>query len=125
MDFVYPPVKSSERLLNAAEALKDKGYAFSSSSKKMCQVTSDDALNEDSSFVFEVKPNDRTFNQKNYEEIGDIITEFVFGLLESSPMCLKRREIPSKGTQLDFKPTTCKIRYPFHFRQTQIVCICQ
>ena len=97
MDFIFPPQKSSERLRNAAEALKDKGYAFSSS-KKMCQVASDGSLKEDSGFVFEVKPNDRAFNQKNYEDIGEIITEFVFGLLESSPMFLKRREIPSKGT---------------------------
>ena len=94
MDFVFPPEKQSKRLVSAIEALKVKGYYFGSS-KRMCQVK-----NENSGFIFEVKPNDRAFNQKNYEEIGEIITEFVFGLLESSPLGLRRREIPSKGENI-------------------------
>ena len=44
-------------------------------------------------FVFEVKKGDQAFNQKNYEEIGDIITEYVYGLLESDPLNLKRQEL--------------------------------
>jgi len=59
----FPPEKPSERLIKAKNALKDKGYAFSSS-KKMCQLTLDGAIQEDSNFVFEVKKGDREFNQK-------------------------------------------------------------
>ena len=100
----FPPEKPSERLLKAKSALKDKGYAFSSS-KKMCQLTLDGAIQEDSKFVFEVKKDDREFNQKNYEELGDIITEFVYGLLESTPMCLKRKEIPPADPKTDQSTT--------------------
>merc|ERR1719219_116061 len=60
----------------------------------MRQVDPDtDKINEDQGFVFEVKKGDQAFNQKNYEEIGDIITEYVYGLLESDPLNLKRQEL--------------------------------
>ena len=36
-----------------------------------------------SSFVFEVVPNDRSFNQRHYEALGEIITEHVFQLMET------------------------------------------
>ena len=105
MEFEFPPDKPSEKLIEAQSALKEKGYAFSPA-KKLCQVING-SIQEDSKFVFEVKKDDRAYNQKNYEEIGDIITEFVYGLLESSPMCLKRRDIPpassgSKDTPRSF-----------------------
>lgn len=92
MELEFPPEKPSEKLIEAQSALKEKGYAFSPA-KKLCQVING-SIKEDSKFVFEVKKDDRAYNQKNYEEIGDIITEFVYGLLESSPICLKRRDIP-------------------------------
>ena len=92
MELEFPPEKPSEKLIEAQSALKEKGYAFSLA-KKLCQVING-SIQEDSKFVFEVKKDDRAYNQKNYEEIGDIITEFVYGLLESSPICLKRRDIP-------------------------------
>ena len=90
----FPPKNPSQRLVEATEALKAKGYSFSPD-KKLCQIDSEtDKLDEESGFVFEVKKGDREFNQKNYEEIGDIITEYVYGLLESDPINLVRLEFP-------------------------------
>ena len=90
----FPPKNPSQRLVEATEALKAKGYGFSTD-KKLCQIDPEtDKLNEESGFVFEVKKGDQKFNQKNYEEIGDIITEYVYGLLESDPINLVRLEFP-------------------------------
>lgn len=36
----------------------------------------------DKPFVFEVKPDDKDFNQQNYENLGEIITDYVYYLLE-------------------------------------------
>lgn len=118
----FPPEKPSERLLKAKSALKDKGYAFSSS-KKMCQLTLDGAIQEDSKFVFEVKKDDREFNQKNYEELGDIITEFVYGLLESTPMCLKRKEIPPAGPKTDQSTTRSFVYVSENFTESTKLCV--
>lgn len=104
MDFEYPPIESSERLEAALRDLKSKGYAFSKT-KKMCQVNSDGQIKENSGFVFEVK-DDRAFNQKNYEQIGDIITEVVYGLLESSPLKLKRQHANSSRLSMSAKTLT-------------------
>ena len=117
----FPPKNPSQRLVEATEALKAKGYGFSTD-KKLCQIDPEtDKLDEESGFVFEVKKGDQKFNQKNYEEIGDIITEYVYGLLESDPINLVRLEFPpDQGkyfTSLDimFNPTTISII--FHFFQ--------
>ena len=95
MDFYYPPKNKSETLLKAEERLMKKGYAFTKE-KKMCQYDADkQILKEDQGFIFEVKKGDRAFNQKNYEEIGDILTDYVYGLLDSDPMNLNKIEIPN------------------------------
>ena len=43
-------------------------------------------------FKFEVKPGNRAYNQRHYEALGDILTEEVFRLLESSG--LERLAVP-------------------------------
>ena len=91
MDF--PPEKPSERLASAMESLKNKGYAFNKD-KRMVQINADGDLDDSKGFEFVVKKDDRAFNQKNYEQIGDILTEYVYGLLESDPMNFVRREFP-------------------------------
>ena len=103
MSFYFPPKKPSEELVKAEEKLKTKGYAFSSD-KKMCQFDPElGELIEDKGFAFEVKKGDQSYNQKNYEDIGDIITEYTFGLLESDPMNLKRVPIPKHLSESDSK----------------------
>ena len=63
--------------------------------KRMVQINADDGKLDDSKgFEFVVKKDDRAFNQKNYEQIGDILTEYVYGLLESDPINFVRREFP-------------------------------
>ena len=95
MEFYFPPKEKSPSLLKAEENLMGKGYAFSKD-KKMCQYLQDkQCLNENQGFIFEVKKGDKAFNQKSYEEIGEILTDYVYGLMESDPMNLTRIEIPN------------------------------
>jgi len=95
MEFYFPPKEKSPALLKAEEKLMEKGYAYSKD-KKMCQYLQDkQCLNENQGFIFEVKKGDKAYNQKSYEEIGEILTDYVYGLMESDPMNLKRVEIPN------------------------------
>ena len=95
MEFYFPPKEKSPSLLKAEENLMGKGYALSKD-KKMCQYLQDkQCLNENQGFIFEVKKGDKAFNQKSYEEIGEILTDYVYGLMESDPMNLTRIEIPN------------------------------
>jgi len=100
MEFYFPPKEKSVGLLKAEEQLLKKGYGFSKE-KRMCKFKAcknidvdEQSLDENQGFIFEVKKGDRAYNQKNYEEIGDIITDYVYGLLESDPMNLSRLEVP-------------------------------
>ena len=93
MEFYFPPKEKSVALLQAEEKLATKGYAFSKE-KRMCRYDQDNQrLDENKGFVFEVRKGDKAYNQKNYEEIGEILTEYVYGLLESDPMNLVRKEV--------------------------------
>ena len=93
MEFYFPPKEKSVALLQAEEKLAAKGYAFSKE-KRMCRYDQDNQrLDENKGFVFEVRKGDKAYNQKNYEEIGEILTDYVYGLLESDPMNLIRKEV--------------------------------
>ena len=93
MEFYFPPKEKSVALLQAEEKLVSKGYAFSKE-KRMCRYDQDNQrLDENKGFVFEVRKGDKAYNQKNYEEIGEILTDYVYGLLESDPMNLVRKEV--------------------------------
>ena len=93
MEFYFPPKEKSVALLQAEKKLAAKGYAFSKE-KRMCRYDQDNQrLDENKGFVFEVRKGDKAYNQKNYEEIGEILTDFVYGLLESDPMNLVRKEV--------------------------------
>ena len=93
MEFYFPPREKSVALLQAEEKLAAKGYAFSKE-KRMCRYDQDNQrLDENKGFVFEVRKGDKAYNQKNYEEIGEILTDYVYGLLESDPMNLIRKEV--------------------------------
>jgi len=93
MEFYFPPKEKSVALLQAEKKLAAKGYAFSKE-KRMCRYDQDNqGLDENKGFVFEVRKGDKAYNQKNYEEIGEILTDFVYGLLESDPMNLVRKEV--------------------------------
>ena len=93
MEFYFPPKEKSVALLQAEEKLAAKGYAFSKE-KRMCRYDQDNQrLDENKGFVFEVRKGDKAYNQKNYEAIGEILTDYVYGLLESDPMNLVRKEV--------------------------------
>ena len=69
----------------ANEAMQDLaslGYAFDEDGilKKLAE---DGVTTTDEGFQFEVRPGDHAFNQKNYEELGEAVTEFVYDLLIS------------------------------------------
>ena len=100
--FYFPPKSPSEAFIEARDKLKSKGYAFNES-KKMCMVDQTSGkLDETKGFVFEVKKGDHKFNQSNYEEIGGIITDYVFGLMTSDPMNLRKVDLPKCGDKKSF-----------------------
>lgn len=82
-------VSKKPKISNWSEELAKKGYKFNHEGV-LRQIS-----NEAKGFEFEVKKGDHGFNQRNYEEIGEIITEHVYDLMESEPYNLVRREIPN------------------------------
>ena len=101
----FPPEKQSERLASAIESLKNKGYAFNND-KRMVQISVDGVVDDSKGFEFVVRKEDRAFNQKNYEQIGDILTEYVYGVLESDPINFVRREFPEDQGKKHLKNAT-------------------
>lgn len=61
--------------------LKSFGYGFNEDGQ-LRQLDEAGKLT-DRVFKYEVKPGDREYNQKNYEDLGDVITEYVYTLLET------------------------------------------
>lgn len=68
------------------KTLEEFGYQFN----KDGQLRN---IETDEPFKFEVKEGDRSYNQKHYEALGEVITEYVYKLLEEE-VKLKRHVVP-------------------------------
>jgi len=93
---------------SARKTLSDFGYAFNEAGK-MCQL--DPATGEvtNQPFQFAISPeSSQSENQKRYEEIGEVITDVVYELLETNG--LHRLDFPSspKGSKSSFIFSTKK-----------------
>ncbi|XP_072038434.1 uncharacterized protein [Amphiura filiformis] len=77
--------------LSKMHTLQDFGYEFNQHGELR-------QIKTGSSFVFEVIPNDRSFNQKHYEALGEIITKHIFQLMETE--CgLQKAYVPVDATE--------------------------
>lgn len=68
--------------------LRSYGYVFNAKGE-LRQVDPESGEVTDKKFAFNVKDGDQEFNQKRYEDIGDIITECVYEYLQQEPLNLK------------------------------------
>lgn len=93
----FPPASCSTTLLKATEKLKELGYGFNDRGF-LCKLDPKDPSGQkltETRFNFVVHQDDPTANQKHYEQVGDIITQYVYGLLESEPFNFQK--IPVGG----------------------------
>ncbi|CAG0894149.1 unnamed protein product [Darwinula stevensoni] len=75
---------------NQPSTLEDFGYCFNQDGELR-------RIMDGGRFVFEEKPGDHAYNQARYEELGNVITEYIYGLLEDPKHCdLNRVDIPLK-----------------------------
>ena len=89
----------SEALVKAEAALRETGHAFNSKGElRQIDPATGDIL-PDAGFVFEVKKGDHAHNQTRYEAIGEIMTDYVYGLLDSDPVCLKKMDLQSEDSK--------------------------
>lgn len=85
---------STEEEWSFPDTLEGFGYAFNKDGQlRKIDPNTDGPGNE--SFEFNVSEND-DYNQKRYEALGDVITEYVYGLLETE-VGLQRMMVPRQG----------------------------
>lgn len=68
------------------DTLEGFGYKFNEEGKLR-------NIETDEPFKFEVKEGDRMYNQKHYEALGEVITEYIYHLLEED-VKLKKVTVP-------------------------------
>ncbi|KAL4227524.1 hypothetical protein ACF0H5_012968 [Mactra antiquata] len=83
--------EAPEPVYNFPDSLEGFGYYFTAEGK----MRSKDG---DEPFKFEVKLEDRRYNQKHYEALGEKITEYVYELLETECK-LQRKTIPMNAEE--------------------------
>lgn len=77
---------SSKKETSFPETLEGFGYKFNAEGQMRNLETGEP-------FKFEVKEGDRVYNQKHYEALGEVITEYVYKLLEEE-VKLKKHFVP-------------------------------
>lgn len=80
-------------------SLREFGYGFNDAGQ-MRQIDKEGRLT-DKPFQFEVKKGDRSYNQRHYEALGEVVTEEVYDLLEKRGG-LKKVDVDGKGDVKSF-----------------------
>jgi hypothetical protein len=74
----------------------------------------------DKKFVFNVKDGDQDFNQKRYEDIGDVITECIYEYLQQEPLNLKVEKTPGQEALQSIFHSSCSTE---NLSQRRLICI--